>query len=82
MPNHSGYELEIIRVRGHNFHWAIKATIKYGGHTKNEPPRYRGYYYKTDAIKNMETWQDCDDNYFPREFYHNFFSADTLRLVE
>ncbi len=75
MPNNSGYKLEIVKVKGNGSHWAIKATM-------GNEVRYRGYYYKAEAIKNMETWEDCNNLYFPREFYHNFNSAEELNISE
>ena len=35
-----------------------------------------------EAIKNMVTWEDCNDWYFPREFYHNFNTAEELGIRE
>ena len=69
------YTLEIIKVKGSGFQWAIRATM-------NGELRYRGYRYKAEAIKNMETWVACENWYFPREFYHNFNSAEELNLTE
>ncbi len=75
MPKGFGYNLEIVKIKGCGFLWAIKATMK-------GEIRYRGYRYKVEAIKNMETWEDCKDWYFPREFYHNFNSAQELNIIE
>ena len=75
MKDKRSYVLEIVKVSGIGSNWAIKATM-------GDEIRYRGYCYKKEAIKNMDTWIDCEPWYFPREFYHNFFSADELCLTE
>lgn len=77
MPNGSGYTLEIVKVKSSGLAsiWAIKATMR-------GEVRYRGYRYKAEAIKNLDTWQDCEDWYFPREFRHNFNTAEELEIVE
>lgn len=68
------YTLEVIRVKA-SFPWAIKAVM---GHEV----RYRGYHYKAEAIREMDTWSECELWYFPREFYHNFNSAEELGIRE
>jgi len=75
MLNCDGYTLDIIKVKAPGFAWAIKAVV-------GNEVRYRGYHYKVEAIKNIETWVDCQSWYFPREFYHNFDSATELGIKE
>ena len=72
------FTLEIVKVKG-DANWAIKAVVD----NLFWHPRYRGYYYKADAIRGMETWIDCDSGYFrDREFKHNFFSAEEVGIEE
>ena len=70
-----GFTLEVVKVKG-NANWGIKAVV-------DGVARYRGYYYKRDAVSNMETWADCDNGYFRgREFMHNFNSKEELGINE
>lgn len=70
-----GFTLEVVKVKGHA-NWAIKATLAEGR------IRYRGYHYKRDAEKGMETWADCHSGYFrDREFMHNFYSSEELGIT-
>lgn len=68
------FSLKVVKVRA-SFPWAIRAIM-------DGKVRYRGYRYKAEAIKNMDTWVDCEDWCFPREFYHNFNSAEELGIIE
>ena len=69
------FKLEIVKVKG-NCKWAIKATVE-------GISRYRGYYYKKEALRNMDTWSQCGFDYFKyREFMHNFHTAEELGLEE
>ena len=68
-------ELKIVKVKG-KCHWAIKSTI-------NGVSRYRGYYYKKDAEREIREWQLVSEVYFKsREFIHNFDSAENLGIKE
>ena len=71
------FTLQIVKVKSTptGIYWAIKAVV-------GNKIRYRVYYYKAEAEKNMETWVDCESWYFPREFYHNFNSAEELGIEE
>ena len=69
------YPLEVIKVKAPGFKWAIRATV-------NGVSRYRGYHYQAEAIRNMETWAECEPGYFKdREFRHNFNSAEEIGIT-
>jgi len=65
-------KLSIVKVKG-SCNWAIKAIV-------GSEVRYRGFYYKKDAFTNLVEWTDRDDSM--RDFYHNFHTAETLRIKE
>ena len=69
------YELEIIKVKAKGFSWAIKATVQ-------NTFRYRGFYYKKEAVIDIESWKGLNDFFFMRDFLHNFHSAEELGLEE
>lgn len=75
----SGVLLEIVKVRGEGSNWAQKATV-------NGEVRYRGFYYKREAIRNLLEWEnivaDFGQGGFMRDFYHNFNTADELGIKE
>jgi len=66
------YELKIVKV-AKGFSWAVKAIFQ-------NKCRYRGFYYKKEAMLDMETWKGLEDFVFIREFLHNFNSAEELGL--
>lgn len=74
------FTVEVVKVKG-RVNWAIKATV-------NGVTRYRGYYYKKDAINDLPEWENYQkdalaiDMFCAREFNHNFNSAKELNLVE
>jgi len=71
----SEVNLEIVKIKG-AARWAQKATYK-------GESRYRVFYYKFEAQKNLPGWellaQDLD---WDRNFYHNFDSAEDLGITE
>lgn len=71
------FALEVVKVKSSTgAHWAIKAVV-------GKEIRYRGYYYKAEAVISMKIWQDCDSLYFhDREFCHNFNTAEELGITE
>ena len=75
-----GFTVEVVRVKGH-VNWAIKAIV-------DGVSRYRGYYYKKEAIVGLEEWERYHHNpirvdiFRAREFMHNFNSAEELNLTE
>lgn len=77
------FTLEIIKVKG-KANWAIKAVVD----NLFWHPRYRGYYYKKDAIKDLSEWENYQrdataiDIFCVREFNHNFHSAEELNIRE
>ena len=66
-------ELSIVKPKG-GCRWAIKAVV-------DNEVRYRGFYYKQNAVANLSEWQGyrCDDD-FMRDFHHNFHSAEELGI--
>lgn len=76
----NGFTVEVVKVKG-RVHWAIKAVV-------DGKARYRGYYYKKDAIANLSEWENYhrniirEDIFRAREFRHNFNSAEELNIVE
>ncbi len=76
----AGFTVEVVKVTG-RVHWAIKAVV-------DGVARYRGYYYKTDAITNLAEWETYHENamkediFQAREFHHNFHSAEDLGITE
>ena len=77
------FTLEVIKVKG-GIHWAIKAVVD----NLFWHPRYRGYYYKKEAIAGLVEWEAYHENvsregiFCSREFNHNFHSAEELGIVE
>jgi hypothetical protein len=67
-------ELSIVRVTSPTARWALKAIAQ------NGEIRYRGYHYKSDAIDDREIWEESGVDL--RNFHHNFFTAETLRIVD
>ncbi len=47
------FTVEVVRVKGH-VNWAIKAVVD----NLFWHPRYRGYYYKKEAIANLAEWEN------------------------
>jgi hypothetical protein len=73
----NGYTLEIVRMKGH-VKWAVKAMI-------GEEKRYRPQYYKADAEKDLNYWNNPpfkSVNDFMRDFNHNFNSLEELKIEE
>ena len=59
----NGFKLEVVKTKSRSVPWAIKAT-------RDGVSRYRYYYYKSEALRNMkEEWKHIMDG---REFMHNF----------
>ncbi len=75
-----GFTVEVVKIKG-RVRWAIKAIV-------DGVARYRGYYYKQDAIKGLAEWEFYHDNalrediFRDREFHHNFSSAEELGITE
>jgi len=67
--------IEVVKVKG-SVPWAIKATV-------NGVSRYRGYRYKADAQTNLSEWTNMSTAWFyPRNFNHNFHSAEECGIKE
>jgi len=67
--------LSIVKVKG-SVKWAQKAAL-------NGEIRYRGFMYKKEAIDNLGEWISINDTgMFERDFYHNFHTADELKITE
>jgi len=67
--------IEVIKTKG-SVPWAIKATA-------NGEARYRGYRYKNEAEHNLSEWTGMKPDWFyPRNFYHNFHSAEECGVRE
>ena len=64
-------KLEVVRIKGY-VNWAVKATAD------NGVSRYRGYYYKRDAVAAMKIWCGCGVD--QRNFYHNFYEGEKLGI--
>jgi hypothetical protein len=45
-----------------------------------DKPRYRGYYYKVEAVRGLKEWQAYDD--MGRNYWHNFHTAEELGIRE
>ena len=75
-----GFTVEVVKVKG-CVNWAIKATVK-------GIVRYRGYYYKKDALNDLPEWENYHSNaisvdiFCAREFMHNFNSDKELCIQE
>lgn len=69
----NGYTLEIVKMsRG----WAQKATV-------GDESRYRMFYYRHDAVVNLEEWTGYKNvGDFKRDFYHNFKSLEDIANTE
>lgn len=80
MTNSSGFTVEVVKVKG-QVHWVVKATI-------DGKSRYRGCYYKKDALMDIQEWEAYHENalrediFKNREFYHNFNSAEESGIRE
>ena len=73
------YKLEVVKVKSsHGARWAVKATV--GNEVRCV--RYRGFYYKKDAQRDIGTWEDYKDCDFLGEFKHNFDTAGALEIKE
>jgi hypothetical protein len=73
-----GFILEVVRLpRGAIVNWGLKATM-------NKQDRYRAYYYKADAIRNIEEWRRYDKFGFKGEFWgrHNWQTLNSLMKEE
>jgi hypothetical protein len=69
-----GFTLEVVRLpKGAIVNWALKATMR--GEEK-----FRAYYYKVDAIRNIEEWRNYNKFSFECEFFarHNWVALDSL----
>lgn len=71
-------ELEVIKVQG-SCNWAVKATI-------NSESRYRGFYYKSYAVKDIKEWERIKNlkhshGKFIRDYHHNFHTAKELFII-
>jgi hypothetical protein len=65
--------LEIVKPKRKGYGskgWAIKATI-------DGISRYRFYYYKEDALREISEWTISTTS---RDFMHNFFSSKELQM--
>ncbi len=68
-------KLEVVKVKG-QVNWAIKCTV-------DGVSRYRGYYYKANAVANLPEWTSMAEGRIRwREFMHNFYPADELCIRE
>lgn len=74
------FTVEVIKVKG-LVNWAIKAVV-------GSEARYRGYYYKREAIANLPEWERYHESplrelmFRDREFHHNFNSAAEMGIEE
>lgn len=63
-----GFSLEIVKLpKGFVTNWALKATI-------GKEEKFRTFYYKADAIKDIEEWRRYNRFGFETEFFgrHNW----------
>jgi len=67
-------KLSVVRVLSSSCRWAVKAESDSG------EIRYRGFYYNKDAHYDLGEWKVSGVD--QRNFKHNFFTAETLRVVE
>ena len=73
-----GFTLEVVKLpKGAITNWGLKATM--GGQEK-----YRPYYYKADAIRNIGEWERYDRLGFECEFLvrHNWQTLKALMKKE
>ena len=70
----NGYTLQLVRVKG-RAKWAVKATV-------GSVSRYRGFYYKAEAQRDMKRWEGLILMFFMREFHHNFFTSEESGIQE
>ena len=71
-----GFTLEIVKPKRKGYSgkgWAIKAIV-------NGIARYRFYYYKADAERNISEWTRNQLSFASRDFMHNFFSSKELGM--
>lgn len=66
------YKLTVVKVGG-DANWAIKAIM-------NGEVRYRGYYYKKEAMAGLPYWESSIN--MTRDFQHNFYTAEELNIRE
>ena len=69
-----GFTLEVARLpKGAIVNWALKATMQ-------DQEKFRGYYYKQDAIDNINEWRGYDRFGFEIEFFgrHNWNTLESL----
>lgn len=68
------YSVTVVPVRG-AANWAVRAEFR-------GKRRYRAFYSKREAIRDMDEWDDWEDAFFKREFDHNFLSAEESGIRE
>lgn len=67
--------IKVVKVKGPGSNWAQKVTW-------DGVSRYRGFYYKKDAVNNLVEWVNRDTLFWGRNFTHNFHSAEELGIRE
>ena len=75
-----GFTVEVVKVKG-PVNWAVKAVV-------DGIARYRGCYYKNEAILDLAEWENYHRNllmidiFRTREYLHNFNTAEELGIKE
>ena len=70
----NGFTLQVVKLpKGFIVNWVLRATMQ-------NQDRYRAYYYKRDAIANIEEWRKYNRFGFEAEFFgrHNWQRLEDL----